>query len=512
LNCVRNNKCNGFILENALMNQVRTISKSSYIRGNQCQKSLYLHFHEPSLKDEVSEGQQHIFNIGHNTGKLAQELFPGGIDASRGQPHEVSEAIAYTKQLIETGQSVIYEAAFSDGETLCYIDLLVNREGEWHAFEVKASTGVKDYHLLDIAFQYYAIRQSGLQLKEISLVHLNNQYVRRGEIDVDQLFTIVSLTDQASGMKALVHKNLQAMQNMLALGKVPDIKTGSHCKNPFTCDFYGYCHKDEKSDLFTGLTGIRAFKIERLRSSNVSSFAEIPSNLAFSTKEWTILKGLFKNEKQLDVARLKSFVEKLKYPLHFLDFETIMPAVPLYDESRPYQQLPFQYSLHKKMRPDSKLIHISFLGNPPEDPRPAFIKTLMAQIEEEGSIIVYNKAFEQTRIRELSRDFPIFAESLLNLNKRMADLMEPFRNQLLYLPGMKGSYSIKMVLPALAPEITYDDLEIREGNTASLIYYSLYDDKDQTSIINKRENLLKYCEMDTMAMVHLLEVINKHIA
>ena len=320
------------------MNPTPVISKSSFIRGKQCHKSLYLHMHDPGLKDAISDSQQHIFNIGHDTGKLAQQLFPGGIDASRAQPQEVKAAIAYTQQLIAAGQEVIYEAAFSNGETLCYMDLLVKKNGAWQAFEAKASTGVKDYHLLDISFQYFVICQSGLQLKEISLVHLNNQYVRRGEIDVGQLFTIVNLTDHAKGMQAAVKENLLEMQNMLMPGQHPDIAAGNQCTQPFACDFYGYCHKDEQSDIFTGLTGVRGSKIERLRSMEVKSIEEIPSSMAFTTREWTVLKGLFKNENRREPARLKSFIERLKYPLHFLDFETIMLAVPLYDESRPYQQ------------------------------------------------------------------------------------------------------------------------------------------------------------------------------
>jgi len=224
-----------------------TISKSSFIRGKQCLKSLYLHINDPGLKDKISEAQQRIFNIGHETGRLAQDLFPGGIDASRGKPQEVKEAVAYTQELIASGQEVIYEAAFGNGETLCYMDLLVKKDGEWQAFEVKASTALKDYHLLDVAFQYHVICQSGLPLTEISLVHLNNKYVRRGEIDIDQLFTIHNLTLQAKEMQAIVKENLQQMQAMLVSGQQPDIETGKQCTHPFTCDFYGYCHRDEKT-------------------------------------------------------------------------------------------------------------------------------------------------------------------------------------------------------------------------------------------------------------------------
>jgi hypothetical protein len=156
----------------------RLISKSSFIRGMQCHKSLWLHLNQPEERDEISEAQQQIFDIGHNVGELAQQLFPGGIDASRGDHSQIREAIAYTAELIAGGQPVIYEAAFSDGETLCYMDILVKESDGWAAYEVKASTSVKDYQVNDVAFQYYVITRSGLPLKRISLVHVNNQYVR----------------------------------------------------------------------------------------------------------------------------------------------------------------------------------------------------------------------------------------------------------------------------------------------------------------------------------------------
>ncbi len=483
------------------------ISKSSFIRGKLCLKSLYLHLNAPSLKDEVNDNQEHIFNIGHDTGRKAQDLFPGGIDASRGQPRQVKEALNYTQQLIEAGQSVIYEAAFSNGATLCYMDLLVKEDGQWQAFEVKASTGIKDYHLLDVAFQYYVICQSGLPLKEISLVHLNNQYVRRGQLDIGQLFTIANLTDHAKGMQAFVEENLAEMQHMLAQGQQPDIAPGNQCEKPFVCDFHGHCHPNKQQDLFTGVKGIRAAKIEKFRSLNVQSIEEVPPGMAISSKEWTVLKGLFRNENHQDADRINGFIQKLKYPLHFLDFETFMLAVPLYDESRPYQQLPFQYSLHKQLGPHSEPLHHEFLGTPPEDPRPEFIQRLLNEVEPTGSIIVYNKAFEQTRIRELARDFPAYAARLMDLNKRMIDLMQPFKSQWLYMPEMKGSYSVKKVLPALVPELSYNNLEIQEGNAASLIYLGLYAATDQAATAKHRQALLKYCEMDTLGLVEILKVL-----
>ncbi|MFZ4523114.1 MAG: DUF2779 domain-containing protein [Bacteroidales bacterium] len=443
------------------------ISKSSFIRGTQCPKSLWLHFNQPDERDETSDAQQQIFDTGHSVGFLAQQLFPGGIDASRGDHAQIAGAIAYTAELISNGQTVIYEAAFSDGETLCYMDILVKEADGWAAYEVKASTQVKDYQVKDVAFQYYVITRSGLPLKRVSLVHVNNQYVRRGELDIQQLFTIESMTDRILPMQAAIPERLYSLVDMLNAGLMPEIPMGPQCGNPFACDFMEFC--------------------EQSCPASETEVAPQPAT---------------RNQDALD-----EFLDELEYPLYFMDFETIRSAVPMYDESRPYQQIPFQYSLHVRQTKDGPVEHYEFLGTPPADPRPEFIQSLLTRLGESGSIIVWNQAFENTRLREISRDFPEYGAAIDDLFARVADLMVPFRKKHLSTPEMNGSYSLKAVLPALIPDLSYYSLEIQEGGTASMTYESLYQDEDPESVQGKRENLLEYCKMDTLSMVRLLEVL-----
>ncbi|MCX6250560.1 MAG: DUF2779 domain-containing protein [Bacteroidetes bacterium] len=445
----------------------RIISKSSFIRGTKCPKSLYLHFFQPEEQDEISEGQQSIFDTGHNVGFLAQQLFPGGIDASRGAHEKVNEAISFTQELINNGQRVIYEAAFSDGETLCYMDILVKENNKWRAYEVKASTGVKDYHVMDAAFQYYVITRSGLPLADIFLVHINNQYIRHGEIDVQQLFTKVFMTKTILPLQEDIPGQLKSLQEMMDAGIVPDIEMGFQCTHPYDCDFMEFCRQE-------------------LPVESGAPEAQ-PAN---------------RNQEALD-----EFKDELEYPLYFMDFETIFPAVPIHNESRPYQQIPFQYSLHivKDHHLSSSLLHHAFLGVPPSDPRPEFIKSLLEHLGDHGSIIVWNKTFEMCRLKEIARDFPEYSDQIDQVLKRVVDLMVPFRRRHLYTPDMNGSYSLKSVLPALVPDLSYSSLEIQEGGSASLTYESLYYDTDQESIAKKRMDLLKYCELDTLSMVKILE-------
>ncbi len=458
---------------------MKTISKSSFIRGTKCPKSLWLHFFQPEERDEISEGQQNIFDTGHDVGTWAQKLFPGGIDASRGEHEKVSEAIEYTQELIKNGQTVIYEAAFGDGETLCYMDILVKENGEWRAYEVKASTGIKDYHKMDAAFQYYVITQSGLALADIFLVHINNQYVRHGEIDVQQLFTIVPVTDTILPMQDSIPDQLISLQEMLDAGIVPNIEMGYRCTHPYNCDFIDFCTTHHTFD--------------PIPDTHTSSIEHPASSI--------------RNQDELN-----KFKDELNYPLYFMDFETIFPAIPLHDESRPYQQIPFQYSLHiiknsevAKRRNSEIIQHHYFLGSPSADPRPAFIESLLRHVGSSGSIIVWNKTFEMSRLREIARDFPVYQDRIEELLERVVDLMVPFRKKHLYTAEMNGSYSLKAVLPALVSDLSYSDLEIQEGGSASLTYESLYFDNDPESVAKKREDLLKYCELDTLSMVRILE-------
>lgn len=239
----------------------------------------------------------------------------------------------------------------------------------------------------------------------------------------------------------------------------------------------------------------------------IRSFDDIPADFRFTDKEWELAEADLLNKEIRNEEALRRFAGNLTWPVYFMDFETIMPAIPLYDESRPYQQIPFQYSVHIRQQPGGETLHHEFLGTPPADPRPAFIESLLILLGTTETVLTYNMAFEKSRLCELARDFPVYAERIEAILPRMADLMEPFRNRHLYHPAMKGSYSIKAVLPALVKDLSYDDLEIHEGGTASLTYLSLYEDIDLLSVRKKRENLLKYCRMDTWAMVKLIEVI-----
>jgi len=346
-----------------------------------------------------------------------------------------------------------------------------------------------------------------LPLAGIYLVHINNQYIRRGEIDVHQLFAFEDLTDIATGKQAEVALKLKALQKMLSVDVMPEIEPGYQCNHPFGCDFAGVCHQEEECFLLSDVQGIKGGKALALHNLGITTFADIPAGFPFSARELQLAEAEMDQKEFRDSGALDTFKARLEYPLYFMDFETIMPAVPLYNENRPYQQVTFQYSLDVQEFPGAALHHYEYLGVPPDDPRLGFISDLLLHLGCNGSIVVYNQVFEELRLKEIARDFPEYASLIEVVRSRLVDLMEPFRSRHLYHPAMKGSYSIKKVLPALVPELSYNDLEIHEGGTASLTYLSLYEDTDPESVGSKRENLLKYCQLDTLAMVKLIEKI-----
>ena len=439
------------------------LSKSTFMRGCQCGKSLWLYKHRRDLMDEVTDAQSAIFIAGTDIGKLAREIYPGGVDATPPDAYQYQQAVADTAAFIASGEKIIYEAAFQFDGIMVALDILVQQNDRWYAHEVKNSTKVKAPFIQDAAIQYYAITNSGLPLEDISIVHLNNGYVKAGNLDVQQLFTKTSVKSEVKELQLFIHGKAAELKAIASLKEMPSILHGDHCSKPYTCNFYGYCWKDVVDD----------------------PAAVRPENI--------------------DKDEIKSFLTQFTYPLYFMDFETYILAVPEYDGHWPYRQVPFQYSLHIQNEPDGALEHKYFLAENNGDPCFEFVQKLVNDLDRKGSVIVYNQAFENTRLRELKEDYPEFAHAIEKVQARIIDLMVPFRKKHIYLPAMGKSYSIKNVLPALVPELNYTSLVIGNGADASNAFYNLKHETDAIKIIETRQALLDYCGMDTLAMVRILE-------
>ncbi len=439
------------------------LSKSTFMYGNQCLKRLWLHKFNPSERDEEEAVQTALFQSGTDVGLLAQKRFYGGIDASPVDAFHYQQSVYDTAMLIARGAKVIYEAAFQFNGVLAAMDIMVKRKDKWYAYEVKSSTGVKEPYLQDAALQYHVITNSGIELEDIFILHLNNKYIRKGDLDLQQLFTPTSVIEDVKMRQEGISSKILELKNMLKTKELPNIEIGPHCNIPYACDFKGYC--------------------------GGGSIAEI----------------LDYGQSIIDKEAINDFVQTLKYPLYFLDFETWITPVPEQDGQWPYRQMPFQFSLHIQNSVDSEVTHKEYLAESKESDLLIFVETLLESLGNEGSIVVYNKAFENTRLRELKEQFPLYESAISALQERLVDLMSPFRKKHYYLPEMEGSYSIKQVLPALIPELSYDNLLIGDGGEASSVFYNLNKNQDSDTILEIRTALLEYCQLDTLAMVKILE-------
>jgi hypothetical protein len=488
------------------------LSKSSFLKGLQCEKQLYLYKYHYDWKDEIDEAQEAIFERGHDVGKLAQQLFPNGVNASLDDPLKSLQQVQLTQELIENGEKVIYEAAFQYDDVLVIADILVKeKNNKWKIYEVKSSTEVKEEHIPDAAIQYYVISNSDLNVTDTSLIYINNKYVRKGELDLKKLFNIESVHELVLEQQESVIEKIQRFKEVLKKKNIPDIDVGPYCSSPYDCSFLGHCWDHVPDYSIFNIGNLKIDKKFELYKMGIIKIEEVPDDFKLSNGQRLQVESHISQKTFIDKKAIKEFLSSLTYPLYFLDFETFNPAIPLFDNSRPYQAIPFQYSLHYQETPKSQLEHFEFLGEANGDPRISFLENLMKVTEGKGDIIVYNQAFEATRLKELAEDFPKFKKQIEQRISRIKDLMTPFQKKHYYAPEMKGSYSIKAVLPALVPDLSYDDLEIADGGTASRAFESLYFEKDEKKKKGIREQLIKYCGMDTMAMVRIYEVLRNSI-
>ena len=482
------------------------LSKSTFIRGLQCEKSLYLYKHHYKLKDPTSTSLQAVFDQGTNIGLLAQELFPNGVDASPENHFKMAESARKTLSFITEGESIIYEATFIYNDVLAALDILVKDFEGWKAYEVKSSTKVSDTYIKDAAIQYYTITNSGIDLKDISIVHINNQYTKDGELDIYQLFTIESVCDKVLEYLPQIPNEVRKLKNVIESTEAPQKDIGSYCSDPYECDFKGTCWKHIPQYSVFNISRLNKDKKFDLYNQGVVTLDQIDlAQTDLNPNQVLQVESEVNGTTHIDFDEIRNFTNGLNYPLYFLDFETIGPAIPIYNGSRPYQQLVFQYSLHIQETSTSELKHRDYLADPTEDPRIGFIEKLIHDCGSRGDILVYNIGFERGKIDDLIKSFPKYSKELRGIVNRLKDLMIPFQQKWYYTPEMRGSYSIKAVLPALVPELSYDDLNIKEGGTASNTFLSMVNGSFKGDFKETKNELLKYCERDTFGMLKIVE-------
>jgi predicted RecB family nuclease len=485
------------------------ISKSKFCAGVQCLKRLYLLVHEPELAAEPDGTADAIIEQGREVGLLARKLFPGGIEVcSTG----LDQAIRTTRELVANHEvPAIFEGVFEHDGVLVRVDVLQRRRDErWRLIEVKSTTDVKAHHLEDVAIQHRVVSRSGIDLAASCLAHVSRDYVYEGgTIDASRFFRIRNLTRQVETLQPELTVQLRSEFRVLAMSEAPNIPAGRHCSNPFTCEFFDHCNPPIPEDHVLRLPRIHASTVAKLVALGVQSIHDIPENYPLTGRLRRACAAV-QMGKPWYSPEIGEELRKLKYPLYFADFEAVNPALPRFVGMRPYDQIPFQWSVHVQRQPGAAPEHFEFLANDRTDPRTAFISALCDVLGDGGTIVVYSQQFESQRLSELGSWLPQFSTRITKIQRRLWDLLPIVRNHV-YHPAFGCSYSLKSVLPALVPEMSYVGLEVADGQAAGIAWESLVrGGSDEGKRENIKKALLDYCGQDTLGMVRLVEIIRRN--
>ena len=486
------------------------LSKSRYTQGITCEKKLWLSCYKPEEAEDL--GNDSVLENGNKIGDLARHLFGDNyilIDFDKG----IQSMLDETKKYLKEKPNIICEASFNYDGNFCSVDVLKNDKDGVEIYEVKSSTEISDIYIHDISYQTWVLKKCGLKVKKSFIVYVNNHYVKNGELNINKFFNIEDVTNLIDLNK--VENNIKDLKEVLNSKDEPNIDLSISCHKPYDCPFFKYCIKKLPSPNVFDLGWNVRFdkKIEMYKRGNIT-YKDIINKEEVNDKAIEQIKFELENNKpKINKNNIKKLLNTFKYPLYFLDFESYQSSIPTIDGTRPYQQICFQYSLHYYLEENGELFHKEYLCDDYEgNPMYGLCRQLCEDIPMNSCVLVYNQTFEKARLREMAELFPEFREHLLNIRDNIIDLMIPFSNQDYYVKDMGGSYSIKKVLPALFPNdpsLDYHNLEqVHKGDEASnsyLLLPSLSYEEQKTL----RKNMLKYCELDTYAMVKIFEKLKK---
>lgn len=484
------------------------LSKSKFLSGLQCHKRLYLEIHQPALATPPDASMRAILDMGTEIGLLAQRRFSGGV-LVRERFRQREAAIAETAALLQdSGISAIFEGAFEHEGVLVRVDILErthNGEGgspSWRLIEVKSSTRVKDVHLDDLSIQSHVVEGTGLKLDATCLMHIDTGYLYSGgEVDLQALFSIEDVSEAVTARRGRVPERLAAMKAMLLNSEPPLIEPDQGCHTPYECPFWAHCTKEKPQRWIHHLPGKKEF-VGQLVRQGIMTIDDIPAETRLSDVQRKV-----KDNVEWVSPELGQILRSLRHPIHHLDAETVMLALPRFPSTRPYQSLPVQWSNHIELE-SGEVMHQEFLHGEASDPRRRWAEALIESLGEKGSIVVYS-AYEEALLRQLAEMFPEFQSAFKAIVKRLWDLLPVIKSHY-YHPAFNGSYSIKSVLPAVVPSLGYGDLTIQEGGQAAAAYYRMvFLESDWVERDSIREALLRYCARDTLAMVELRRVLSK---
>ncbi len=482
------------------------LTKSDFMSYTRCPLEFWLHKNQKNLIPPTDAATQRLFDMGNEVDDLARKLYPGG------EKVEGYNAVGWgnTEKAISRGAKILFQPTAITKDLSARADILTvgDEPGTWDIREVKASTKLSDDHILDLAFQKICFENAGIKIGKTYLIHINNKYIRKGEIDLQKLFVFQNITEdvreKTDEVKELIDQVLVMMKNKDASA----VELLESCNDIKNCAFVGYyCQGTPElhklAAKFPPKLLLNLLEREALDYKKIP--ADILKSIGFKIKE---------EFSKIDVKAVRKELAQLEYPLHFFDYETFSSPIPPFDGTFPYQQIPFQYSVHIKDAPGVKIKHLEFLAKKYENPVPELLAQLKRDIGPRGSVIVWFEKFEKTRNSEMAVMEPDYARFLKSVNERMFDLYLIFKiNKEIYIRSeFRGSASLKVVLPVLCPELSYESLEIREGGTASASWPILTGGKiTEPEKAKLAKNMLLYCGRDTEAMVGILDKLEEEI-
>jgi hypothetical protein len=486
------------------------ISKTAFIKAEQCLKHFYLYKNHPYLRDSLSRDKQFIFKRGTDVGIFAQQLFPDGIDVTLSEKRDQVLFAQKTRDLITSGVSTIYEATFIYNDLLVMVDVLYKHEDKWIAYEVKSSLKITDTYVKDACFQYYVIKNCLPNLFDFNLLTLNPNYILTGELEIKKLFKTTSvMKDAIKNSDYFAHKS-QIAKLTLEQGKIPDIKIGTHCFQPYECDFLGTCWKDSKeTNSVLTLGKLTKQEIFDLYDQNIKRITDIDINTIASKEIKIQVKASIEQKEQFDISEISAFISNIKQPACSLDIEVWMPAIPYYEGTKPFQQIPFLFSMIYEENNEIK--NYSYFKPIEEDLRKEFLEKILYVTKDFQSILMYDKSLEETVLNQLAVLYPEYLKDINNFKSKIIDLAEPIKKGNYYHPDMKGNFTLKSIAPLVNQEAGFNSLDIQSGISAMYIYESLL---EQNAIEGEhiKQQLIEYCEMDALITYQLLNFFQSKLS
>lgn len=497
--------------------KTRTISKSRYIDGLRCDRLLWCYFHRRELFEAPRDAATTAtLESGNRVGDLAKRLFPSGVEVEWGD--DWNAGFVRTKELL-AALVPIFEAGFRAPGVYARPDIIVPAPGgKFDLVEVKRSANVKEYQVDDVAFQRYVCEAVGLPIRRCFVMHVDSTYERVGDLDPAHLLVREDVTEATAEILPEIPARLKRMQEIVAMVEIPECGDAD-CDNPWRCPLADVddcpCASESEpeqghvNELYWDTAGRKA----ALLAAGITRLADIPDGWGLTERQEIQVAVARSGAVHVDRDGIRGFLARLEYPLHFLDFETIyQEPVPPYDRTRPYEQIPFQFSVHVVKAPGEVPVHHEFLPQgDTTDPRPVLLGKLRDAIGPKGSVLAWNASFETRALERMAEVFPAHAGWIRSAVSRIVDLIDPFRAFHWHHPAQRGSNSLKRVLPAMTGK-GYDGMEIGDGATAAAEFTAIaFGDPTEDERARVREALLRYCELDTMGMVEILCELEKSV-